>query len=76
MLEEGAEPQLVAPELPPRDNGDGTYDLLYRIEKAGTFTCLLSLDGVTVKEFDVTIIPAPTAAKACDLPLSLTIPLP
>ena len=57
----------MAPELPPRDNGDGTYDLLYRIEKAGTFTCLLSLDGVTVKEFDVTIIPAPTAAKACDL---------
>ena len=40
---------IVAPEVPPRDNGDGSYDLLYLIEKAGTFTCVLSLNEVMVK---------------------------
>ena len=58
----------MAPEVPRRDNGDGTHELLYLCERAGDFTCVLRLDGATVKELDVTIVAGPVAAQATPRP--------
>ena len=66
-IEEGDVERLLAPERLAKDNEDGTHELLYVCERAGSFVLTVKLDGETVRELPVTIVAAPTDPKVSEL---------
>ena len=66
-LEEGAEPNLLTPEEAASDLANGTHELRYYYERAGSCLFIVRLGGRIVKEVGVTLEAGPTDAKATEL---------
>ena len=55
------------PEARASNLGHGMHELTVYFERAGDFVLLVRLEGVTVRELDISISPAETDSMTCDL---------